>query len=49
MATVRRNIVLEGLGGLLGNQLIFKRDKAGRTIVSIKPRFDENREFTAAQ
>jgi hypothetical protein len=49
MATVRRNLVIEGLGGMLGNQLIFKRDKAGRTIVSIKPRFDENREFTPAQ
>ena len=34
---------------MLGNQLIFKRDKAGRTIVSIKPRFPEDREFTPAQ
>ena len=49
MATVRRNLVIEGLGGMLGNQLILKRDKAGRTIISIKPRFDENREFTPAQ
>ena len=49
MATVRRNIVIEGLGGMLGDQLILKRDKAGRTIISIKPRFDENREFTPAQ
>ncbi len=48
MATVRRNMVIEGIGGMLGNQLIFKRDKAGRTIISIKPRFDENREFTPA-
>jgi hypothetical protein len=49
MATVRHNIVIEGLGGMLGDQLILKRDKAGRTIISIKPRFDENREFTTAQ
>ena len=49
MARVRRNVVIEGLAGMLAEQLVFKRDKAGRTIVSIKPRFDEDREFTPAQ
>ena len=49
MARVRRNIVVEGLAGMLASQLVFKHDKAGRTIISIKPRFDENREFTPAQ
>ena len=34
---------------MLAEQLVFKQDKAGRTIVSIKPRFDEDREFTPAQ
>ena len=49
MARVRRNVLVEGLAGMLAEQLVFKQDKAGRTIVSIRPRFDENREFTPAQ
>ncbi len=49
MARVKRNIVLEGLSGILGDQLVFKRDKAGRTIVSVRPQFDENREFSSSQ
>ena len=49
MAKVRRNVLLEGLAGMLAEQLVFKQDKAGRTIVSIRPRFDEDREFTASQ
>lgn len=49
MAKVRRNVLLEGLSGMLADQLVFKQDKAGRTIVSIKPRFDEDREFTESQ
>jgi hypothetical protein len=48
MATVRQNLVIEGLSGLLGDQLVFKRDRAGRTIVSRKPNF-ENRVFSESQ
>jgi hypothetical protein len=48
MATVRHNLVLEGLSGLLGDQLVLKRDRAGRTIVSRKPNFD-NRVFSEDQ
>jgi len=49
MATVRHNVVVEGLGGMLGDQLVFKKDKAGRTVISYKPDFGENRTFSAAQ
>jgi len=48
MAIVKGNLAIEGLSGLLGDQLIFKRDRAGRTIVSRKPNF-ENRVFSANQ
>jgi len=37
MARVRRNVLVEGLAGMLAEQLVFKQDKAGRTIVSICP------------
>jgi len=49
MAKVRNNIVVKGLSGSLGDQLVIRLDKAGRTIVSVKPAFDENRQFTEAQ
>jgi CDP-glycerol glycerophosphotransferase (TagB/SpsB family) len=49
MANVRHNVAVEGLGGMLGKQLFFKKDKAGRTIISYKPTFDENRTFSPAQ
>ena len=49
MAKVRNNIVMKGLSGSLGDQLVFKQDKAGRTIVSVKPSFDPNHTFTDAQ
>ncbi len=49
MARVRENIVMQGLSGTLGNQLIIKTDKGGRTIISAKPSFDSNREFSPAQ
>lgn len=48
MAIVKGNIAIEGLSGLLGDQLVFKRDRAGRTIVSRKPNFD-NRVFSTDQ
>ena len=49
MAKVNHNVVVEGLSGAVGQQLVFKRGKAGRTIVAYKPRFNENRVFTAPQ
>jgi hypothetical protein len=49
MANVRHNVVVEGLGGMLGDQLVFKMDKAGRTIISYRPTYDENRTFSPAQ
>ena len=49
MAKVRKNVVLEGLSGMLANQLVFKQDKAGRTLVSIRPHYAGDREFSEAQ
>jgi hypothetical protein len=37
------------LSGILGEQLVIKVTKGGRTIVSVKPTFDENRVFSDAQ
>ncbi len=49
MATVRNNIVIKGLSGSLGDQLVIKNDKAGRTIVAVKPEFNPNYAFSEAQ
>ena len=49
MAKVRNNIITQGLSGSLGDQIVFRSDKAGRTIVAAKPAFSSDREFNAAQ
>lgn len=49
MAKVKKNIFIRGLSGKLGDQFIIKTDKGGRTIVSAKPIFPSDREFSAAQ
>ncbi len=49
MAKVRNNVIVRGLSGSFGDQMVLKIDKAGRTIVSNMPTFDENRDFTPAQ
>ena len=49
MAKVRNNVVMRGLSGSFGDQMVIKIDKAGRTIVSNKPEFDPNRQFTESQ
>ena len=49
MAKVRNNVVMRGLSGSFGDQMVIKIDKAGRTIVSNKPEFDPNRQFTPQQ
>ncbi len=49
MAKVHNNVLARGVSGLLGDQLVLKRDKAGRTILSNRPHFSENRVFTPAQ
>jgi len=49
MAKVNNNIFVRGLSGNLGDQFIVKTDKGGRTIVSVKPSFNSNREFSEAQ
>jgi len=49
MAKVRNNVIVRGLSGSFGEQMVIRIDKAGRTIVSNKPEFDENRVFTSDQ
>lgn len=49
MAKVRQNMVMQGLSGTLGDQLVIRIDKAGRTIVSAKAPDDPNRVFNDVQ
>jgi hypothetical protein len=49
MAKVRNNVIIRGLSGSLGDQVVIKVDKAKRTIVGNKPVFPEDREFSLAQ
>ncbi len=49
MAKVQNNVMVRGLRGLFGDQMVLKTDKAGRTIVSNKPVFRADRVFTPAQ
>ncbi len=49
MAKVQRNVVINGVIGKLGDQLVLKRDRTGRTIISIKPTFPADREFSEMQ
>src|SRR4026209_1772739 len=49
MAKVFINIVLSGLTGSLGDKLVLRRGRRGQTIVSKKPAFAPDREFTPAQ
>jgi len=49
MAKVRHNIFVQGASGCLGGQLVLKRDRAGRTILSRKPVFADDRRFSPAQ
>ena len=49
MAKIRNNIFVRGLTGEVGEQFVIRKDKAGRTIISNKPEFDGNRQFSEAQ
>ena len=49
MAITRNNPIIDGLRGLLGRQLVLRRDKIGRTIVCAHPRFDPHHKFTDLQ
>jgi len=49
MAKIRKNIIIQGLSGSLGDQLVIKQDKAGRTIIAASPTFDPNRTYSEAQ
>jgi len=49
MAKVYNNIIMQGLSGSLGNQIVIRQGKGGQTIVSAKPAFGAERVFNAAQ
>jgi hypothetical protein len=49
MAKVQRNTVIQGVTGALGDQLVARRDKAGRTTLMKKPTFSDDRVFSKAQ
>jgi len=39
MARIKTNVIVEGLRGKLGNQLVFRHLRDGRTILCVKPDF----------
>lgn len=47
MAKVSNNIIMQGLSGSLGNQLVIRQGKGGQTIVATMPTTGRN--FNAAQ
>ena len=49
MAKVNNNVVTHGLSGLLGNQIVFRAGKGGRTIVATRPVHDSNRILSPSQ
>lgn len=49
MATVRNNLFVRGLSEAQGTQLVVRKNRSGRAIVSASPTFDENRIFSEAQ
>ena len=49
MAQVRNNIIIQGLSGMIGKQILIRQDKAGRTIISARPRYNANRILSETQ
>jgi len=49
MAQIYDNIVVSGLRGKLGKQLIIKRGRHGQTTVVSRPQYPPNRQFSEAQ
>jgi hypothetical protein len=49
MAKVNGNIFMDRLTGMVGDQMIIKQVRGGRTIISKKAQFNDKREFTPAQ
>ena len=49
MAKNLNNLVVRGFSGSIGGQLVIKRSKSGRTIISNHPSFRADRQFTPAQ
>lgn len=48
MASVRNNPLLDGMSGALGD-IVLRRTPGGKTVMSRKPRFAADRQFSAAQ
>lgn len=49
MAKVNGNIFLERVNGTVGDQMVLKRVRGGRTILCKKPTFREDRQFSEKQ
>jgi hypothetical protein len=49
MAKIKGNLLLEGVSGKIGNQLVLKRVRGGGTILAKKPTFGADRNFSAKQ
>src|SRR3972149_411369 len=49
MARVRTNVLLQGVGGQIGEGLVLRRARSGTLVLSRKPTFGKNRKFSPAQ
>lgn len=49
MAKVVNNLVMQGLAGMIGKQLVVRRIKSGTYVVSVAPTYPADREPTAGQ
>ena len=49
MARVSKNMFLRGLKGSLGDQFVIRKGRGGTTVVSDKPSFGEDRQYSDSQ
>jgi hypothetical protein len=49
MAKIRNNLILQGISGMLGKQLVIRQTKGGRGVLAAAPAISEGREPTAKQ
>ena len=49
MAKNNGNIFLHRFTGMIGDQMVLRTSKGGRTIMAAKPTYDENRTYSLVQ
>ncbi|MFT3770910.1 MAG: hypothetical protein QM820_36285 [Minicystis sp.] len=49
MARIRNNVILHGVSGMIGNQIVVRRGKDGRGVLAARPSVAEDREGSEKQ